>query len=584
MGCGSSSQNQVAVTEAAPVAAPTEEKQAQSAGNPASSSSSSSSSESSTFVFPDKMPRIGPSLPVSILADSYKASHFKMYPEADLMVAYGEFRCSYNKDPEDNRFVFFGIRYIIENFVGVQWTKQDVEMADAFYKTHNAGFTPYPFPKDLFMKFVNENNGYFPVRIEALPEGTVANVHTPVYQIFATKEYSRLITFLETILTQLWYPSTVATLSRRTRDLIEDGFKQSVDESAHFLIDSRLHDFGFRGCTCVEQSILGGTAHLLNFSGSDTMSACYYAQFYLNKGKPVAQSIPATEHSVMTSWRTEREAIQNMIHEFGGENKVFAVVMDSYDYSNALNKVLPSIAPDHVKKGGLIVLRPDSGDPVDCVVDALVAGEKAFGVTKNLKGYKIVNGMSCIQGDGINYHTVKAIIDAVQKEGYSVQNVAFGMGGGLLQRVNRDTMSFATKLSFIKYKDGTTRDVMKRPKTDGGKFSLPGILKVVRKDGRLFVLPRGIDETPAAHENELKVVYDMKPLDNVWDDFNTIQARVRAQWGSTPKLHDVVSDEMKEKIEAWSNKFDQDYDNMIKELDAQHAQPSTTQQAETPAS
>ena len=186
------------------------------------------------------------------------------------MVAYGEFRGSFAKDPEDSRFVFYGMRYLVENYL-VPWTEHDVEMAAAFYATHNAGFQPFPFPKDLFLKFVRENNGYFPVRIEALPEGTVANVHVPVYQIFAEKEYARLITFLETILTQCWYPSTVATLSRRTRDLIEEGFKQTVDDEDMWQIPYKLHDFGFRGCTCVEQSVIGGCAHLLSFSGSDTM-------------------------------------------------------------------------------------------------------------------------------------------------------------------------------------------------------------------------------------------------------------------------------------------------------------------------
>ena len=179
------------------------------------------------------------------------------------------------------------MRYIIENYVSVQWTELDVEQAAAFYSTHNAGFTPFPFPRDLFLKFVRENRGYFPVRIESLPEGTVANVHVPVYQIFAEKEYARLITFLETILTQVWYPTTVATLSRRTKDLVDEGFRQTVDEEFEFLAAYKLHDFGLRGCTSVEQSVIGGCAHLLNFAGSDTMSACYYAQ--VSPARPAAR-------------------------------------------------------------------------------------------------------------------------------------------------------------------------------------------------------------------------------------------------------------------------------------------------------
>lgn len=517
--------------------------------------------------------RFGPPVPVSILTDSYKASHYLMYPAAKLMVAYGEFRSPFAKDPEDSRFVFYGMRYIIDNYVAVQWTEQDVEMADMFYSTHNAGFKPFPFPKDLFLKFVRENNGYFPVRIEALPEGTVANVHVPVFQIWAKEEFSRLITFLETILTQVWYPSTVATLSRRTRDLIEESFRESVDDSAHWMVDYKLHDFGFRGCTCVEQSILGGTAHLLNFSGSDTMSAAFYAQFHLNNGRPVASSIPATEHSVMTSWPNERMAMQNMIDKFGGEEKVFSIVMDSYDYNNALTKVLPSVAASHKSTGGTMVLRPDSGDPIECILSALTAGEISFPTSRNLKGFKVIKGLAAIQGDGINYHTVRSILSAVTAAGFSAENVAFGMGGGLLQRVNRDTMSFATKLSYIIYADGSSREVMKRPKTDGGKLSLPGILKVRREGGKLWVEPRGVDEIVKPEENELKVVYDHGPVENAWsDDFTTIRARVKAQWATTPKLHNPVGSAMQQRIQQWIIQFDASYDKMMKQINVDAAE------------
>ena len=289
--------------------------------------------------------------PMSVMADSYKAGHFLMYPECLQMTAYGEFR-----EPmkgmttggvQDNRFVFYGMRHYIENFVSRKWTKADIDAADAFYKTHAAGGKPYPFPRDLFNAMVEENDGYFPVVIEALPEGSVAYIHTPVFIITAEDKYSRLATFLETLLTMVWYPSCVATLSRYTRDAIEDGFNQSVDDENKWLLPSRLHDFGFRGCTSVEQSVLGGCAHLLSFEGSDTMSACYHAQFHLNGGRPIASSIPATEHSVMTAWPTEEDAINNEIEHFG--NGLFAAVMDSYDYDNALDVVLPKVTKERTQ-------------------------------------------------------------------------------------------------------------------------------------------------------------------------------------------------------------------------------------------
>jgi nicotinic acid phosphoribosyltransferase len=125
-------------------------------------------------------PTKGPlGIPLPLLTDSYKTTHYKLYPDALKMAAYGEFRGGYDKDTSDSRCVFYGIRYIIEHYVAIKYTAEDIEMADKFFKTHNAGGTPFPFPKDLFLKFIKENNGYFPVKIQALKEGSVVYPHVP---------------------------------------------------------------------------------------------------------------------------------------------------------------------------------------------------------------------------------------------------------------------------------------------------------------------------------------------------------------------------------------------------------------------
>jgi len=227
--------------------------------------------------------------------------------------------------------------------------------------------------------------------------------------------------------------------------------------------------------------------------------------------------------------------------------------MDSYDYQRALDVVVPSVANAKKEKNGLWVLRPDSGDPVEAILMALKAGEKTFGSDKNGKGYKLNRGISAIQGDGINVHTIKKILEAVHQEGFSADNVAFGMGGGLLQKVNRDTMGFATKLSFIEYQDGTKRDVMKNPKTDMTKVSLPGVLRVKRdsKTGLLVVLPRDPADNSYDANDVLRPVYDHKPIPGVWEDFDTIRKRAQEQWNHAPKLYDPVSKELKDKIKIW---------------------------------
>ncbi|KXZ56944.1 hypothetical protein GPECTOR_1g851 [Gonium pectorale] len=444
------------------------------------------------------------------------------------MVAYGEFRQGFNKDKNDTRMVSYGMRYLVENYIAKRWTMEDVDMAEAFYRCAAVA------------------RGHFPVKLEALPEGTCIHARVPVYQITAVGEYSPLCTFLETLLTMIWYPTSVATLSRRSRDVVEAAFERTSDAGAASpLVQNRLVDFGFRGCTSPEQSIIGGCAHLLSFRSSDTMSAAFYAQFKLNGGRPVGQSIPATEHSVMTSWPTEAAAISNMIDNFG--TGIYACVMDSYDYAKALSEVLPSVATRKLERGGYLVLRPDSGDPTEAVLMALHAADKVFGSVRNSKGFKVIRGCGVIQGDGIDLGTMQQIAKAVEADGYAADNVSYGMGGGLLQKVNRDTMSFATKLCHIIYEDGRAADIMKQPQTDTGKFSLPGVLAVKRVNGVPTVFPADSGEVGPG-ENLLRVVYDRGPVEGVWEDFDTVRQRVATEWTALPLTADNISPSLRAKV------------------------------------
>ncbi|KAJ9049782.1 hypothetical protein DSO57_1021004 [Entomophthora muscae] len=491
---------------------------------------------------------LGPlGLPGFVLTDSYKLSHATLYPDSQKMVAYGEFRSSFNNDSEDERIVFYGIRYFIDTYLSRQWTEEDVQKSDHFFSTHNAGSTQFPFPKELFLKFVRENNGYFPIKVQALPEGSVIYPHIPAYQITAEAPYASLVTYMETLLTMVWYPSTVATLSRRCRSIIERAFSLSVDDDQSFLLESRLHDFGFRACTSVEQAILGGSAHLINFEGSDTLAACYYAQYQWNGGRPLASSIPATEHSVMTAHLCEKDAILKLIENYG--SGVFACVMDSYDYAHALASLLPEVAPHKLEKGGFLVLRPDSGDPIETVLMALRAAEKVFGVYVNQKGFKVIKGCGVIQGDGIGIESLKLILDAVLAAGFSAQNITFGMGGNLLQKLNRDTMSFATKLAFRLDTNGDAHFIAKTPKSDSKKTSLPGQFCVIPDSATN--LPHVYLKGKVGEEKDLlKVVYDMgKPLAAPFDDFDTIRKRTKSQWTSFPKSHSGITPDLQNQID-----------------------------------
>lgn len=482
-----------------------------------------------------------------VKADSYKAGHYAMYPDAKKMVAYGEFRKPF-PDTEDDRILWYGIRYLVEEYLLNPITQEDLDEAEWFYNTHNAGNTQYPFPKHVFQDIIDNHGGYLPIKLETLPEGSVVGPHTPVYQITAEGKYARLVTFLETALTRVWYPTSVATLSRLAWDHIHQAFQKSVDLKDAWLLNSRLHDFGYRGVSSEESAVLGGMAHLVNFEGTDTMSAAFYAQKYYNGGKPVATSIPATEHSVMMSWKTESDAIGNMVEVFG--KSIFACVMDTYDYDNAINNVVKEHVAELKRKGGLIVLRPDSGDPVRQVLAALEAAEKNFGAVVNQKGYKVITGAAVIQGDGMDLYMIRDLYDAVLAAGYSAQNVAVGMGGGLLQKVNRDTLSFATKLSYIEYPDGTSRDVMKMPTTDKSKYSFPGELVVRNIGGVRCADSKDLEwEDGKSELNQFETVYDCGPIGYEWANFTEVRKRATEEWLTTPRSMVCVSAKLRGEIE-----------------------------------
>jgi len=224
--------------------------------------------------------------------------------------------------------------------------------------------------------------------------------------------------------------------------------------------------------------------------------------------------------------------------------------MDSYDYDNALDTILPSVADSVSKRGGFLVIRPDSGDPVEQVIKGLKAAEKCFPTSVNSKGYKVIKGAAVLQGDGINYENIREIQENIMENGFSAACVAYGMGGSLLQKVNRDTMSFATKLCYIKEHTGKTRDVMKTPKSGKGKTSLPGELFVAREGpGEPIKVYDKNDNQTAKLVSAMKIVYDNGPIAGAFDDLQTIRERVNHEWAHTACCGNPISKGLAEKIE-----------------------------------
>lgn len=434
--------------------------------------------------------------------DSYKASHYLQYPPGtEHMFSYAEARggpLPYT--------VFFGLQAILKQHFQSPITSDDIDAAEHLLKPHGL-----PFNREGWERIRTVHDGYLPIRIRALPEGSVVPVHTPLFTVVNTDPHLPWLTsYVETPLLRAWYPTTVATISYSVKQIILEALRETSDDPEGE-IPFKLHDFGSRGVSSYDSAGLGGLAHLVNFMGTDTLTALLYAnEFYGQDWMDMpGYSIPASEHSTITSWGRDGEvaAYANMIDKFAGENKLYACVSDSYDIFNAVSNIWGKTLKEKViESGGTLIVRPDSGRPVDIVQATLTMLAEAYGTTVNSKGYKVLKNVRVIQGDGVNPESIQEILEMMKVLKFSATNIAFGMGGALLQKVDRDTFKFAYKASAAQV-NGEWRDVYKDPITDPGKASKKGILDVTKVDGdfKTIVLP---ELSPSENTAMQTVYYD----------------------------------------------------------------------------
>ncbi|EFF42134.1 conserved hypothetical protein [Xanthomonas citri pv. aurantifolii str. ICPB 11122] len=404
--------------------------------------------------------------------DSYKASHWLQYPPGtDASFFYVESRGGLYEQT-----VFFGLQSLLKDAINRPVTHADIDDARDLLAAHGE-----PFNEAGWRDIVDRLGGQLPIRIRAVPEGAVVPTHNVLMTIESTDAKAFWVpSYLETLLLRVWYPVTVATVSWQVKQIVRDYLERTSDDPEGQL-PFKLHDFGARGVSSLGSAALGGAAHLVNFLGTDTLSALLLARAHYHT--PVAgYSIPAAEHSTITSWGREREvdAYRNMLRQFARPGSIVAVVSDSYDIYRAIAEHWgTTLREEVIASGATVVIRPDSGDPVDVVEQCLRLLDEAFGHQLNGKGYKVLNHVRVIQGDGINPTSLRAILERITAAGYAADNVAFGMGGALLQKVDRDTQKFALKCSAVRV-DGQWVDVYKDPITDQGKQSKRGRLTLLR--------------------------------------------------------------------------------------------------------
>lgn len=433
--------------------------------------------------------------------DSYKYTHHLQNPPGT------QYKSSYveARGGDFGYTCFFGLQKLLKDWRENPITDFDIADAKDVVDWHMGKGI---FNANGWQYIVDEHGGHLPLIVEAVPEGSCVPHGNVLVQISNTDQMVPwLPAFMETaILRAVWYPSTVATLSREFKKSLLHAWKQTSDAPVESL-DFKLHDFGARGVSSSESAMIGGMAHLVNFQGTDTVEALEGARHYYSE-EMAGFSIPAAEHSTITAWGQDGEAhfVRNMIYTCGDKSKIIAVVGDSWDIFRFASSVMRELKPAIAKWGGTIVVRPDSGEPTAVLPEILRRLEDVFDTTVNFKGFKVLpDCVRVIWGDGINLVSGVEIMKAVTRAGFSIDNVAFGMGGGLLQQVNRDTCKFAMKTSAMQI-GGEWRDVYKDPITDKGKRSKRGRLDLVQDeagDYETVQRPNGVKHPMSA----LRTVY-----------------------------------------------------------------------------
>lgn len=478
--------------------------------------------------------------------DSYKASHPPMYPKnMREMGCYLEARL----DSDGIRpavldrtaldyTVFFGLQGLCMEYLTSKITKHSVDEADEIFKQHGVSF--YRDGWD----YIADKYGALPIEIRAVREGAVVPRGNCLLRLRSTDERVPWVaSWVEDLIVRLWYPITVATISRKCKEVINHHLVLSCD-NPELVLPTRLHDFGARGVSSRESAAIGGAAHLVNFLGTDTIQGMLYAMNYYNCLTVPGISIDAAEHNTIISWNQgtnpnwEADAYRTQV-KLAKPGGIFAVVSDTVDVYEAVEHIWgEKLRQDVIDSGATLVVRPDSGDPVEVVTACLeMLGEK-YGYDINQKGYRVLRHVRVIQGDGMDLSSIAELYGVIVSMGWSAENIAVGMGGGLLQKCNRDTMRFAYKACAIGVEspDGIGGNILvpvsKNPRTDQGKQSKSGDLDLIMVDGVYRTIDRLKDRGFAWHRSELVPYFRNGNLMRQ-EDFSDIRAR--AWHGLSPR-------------------------------------------------
>lgn len=415
-----------------------------------------------------------------MLADSYKMCHWWMYPK-DTKQIYSYFE---SRGGIFDNVRFFGLQYILKEYMeGQVVTKDKIDEAEDYVMEHCGSFN-----RAGWELILNKHGGHLPLNIFAVPEGAVVPTRVPLSVVYNTCEQSAWLTnFVETILSTMWYPTTVCTQSHEIKKTITKYMMDTVGNTDG--IDFMMHGFGMRSSTSMESAAIGDAAHLVSFKGTDTVNALKLCRMYYNE-RMAGFSVAATEHSVMTIEGKDNEAkVVERLLRAAPKDKILSMVGDSYNIFKFCSEILPSLRHLIVCRTAPLVVRPDSMEPtfiVPKVTDLLMS---EFGYTVNKLGYmELPPYLRVLQGDGIDRDSVGKILEVCKSQKYAANNYVFGSGSALIQKLNRDDLKFAFKCCATKR--DIWYDVYKDPYSPDGesmKKSKRGLVWTYRnKNGEYY--------------------------------------------------------------------------------------------------
>lgn len=462
--------------------------------------------------------------PFTMLTDGYKLTHWNQLQDGTQEIDI------YFESRTGGMYGFTQMssyQYIImEHLVGQVVRGSDIERMKNFCKLYFGDEST--FNEVGFTHLVNEHEGRLPIKIRAVREGQVTPINNALMTVVNTCEYcaSWIPGYIDSLLTHIWYGSNVATISRVVKGTISYWLNKTG--SAPEAVDFMLHDFGFRGATGVEAAAVGGGAHIVNFKGTDTLVAIPYVQQYYNAGEMPANSVVATEHSVMTALGLYRdlEVLDQLLVKY--PNGILSVVADSFDIYGFTEGVIER-RDKILARNGRFVLRPDSvtkihGTPAELVVELLDMLWSGFGGTISSTGHKILHDqIRVLWGDGITEDDINTILSIMAEAGYAAENIVFGMGGGLLQKHDRDTQRYTFKCS-AQLRNNEWVDVQKKA---FGKSSKAGRLALVV--GEEGIVTRRIEDVREGEEDLMIDVFENGDL-LVFQQFDDIREVADRTW------------------------------------------------------